>query len=86
MSFSWTDAIKEGLEMKIDYEKRKVRALVKPSGRHDKEYKDKHPVWFREASQGKYDTLIKELTEENNKRMKMLNDRRTKKHESIYEY
>ncbi len=81
MAFSRPQSIKDGLRVKLEDAKTKARNHAKDKmGTIDKEWKLFHQDWITEAKQGKYDSLIKKVTQDHKNAVALALARRDKLH------
>ncbi len=78
-AFSRQETIALGLKVKLRRAKIKARAHAKGKlGTIDKEWKLLHQDWITEAKNGRYDSLIKKITNDEKNRIAMAMSRREK--------
>ncbi len=79
MTFSRQNTIKYGLEIKLRRAKTKAKNHAKGKmGTIDKDWKLQHGDWINEAKLGKYDSLIKKITQDEKNRVALAMQRRAK--------
>ncbi len=79
MAFSRQKQIEVGLKIKLRRAKNKAKAHVNGKmGTIDKDWKLKHQDWITEAKTGKYDSLIKKITQDEKNRVALVMQRREK--------
>ncbi len=79
MAFSRQQTIDDGLRIKIRRAKAKSKNHAKDKmGTIDKEWKLLHQDWITEAKQGKYDSLVKRITNDEKNRVALVMGRRDK--------
>lgn len=71
-AFSWAKAKQNAIDIKIR------RAKTMATAGQNKEFKDRHPDWVRDAQQNNFVQLVKEIKEEVQKRQKAMQDRSLK--------
>ncbi len=79
MPFSWAKQIEDALQIKIRRAKQKAKRHSKGDmGQLDIEWKMQHQDWVTEAKTGKYDSLIKKITQDEKNRVSLALGRRAK--------
>ncbi len=80
MAFSRQNTIKDGLRIKLRRAKIKAKSHANDKmGTIDKEWKLQHQDWITEAKTGKYDSLVKKITEQEKNRLAIVMQRRLKR-------
>lgn len=77
--FSWKQAIKDAQEHML------YRAQTMAKNKCNDDFSIKHPDWVRDAQTKNYAVMNKAIIAENQKRIKILNDRRIKQRRNTFD-